>query len=87
MNNLVCDICGELLPWLSITIAENCSVNGGDKDDVFFIHDSYLVVFGSENATTGWIIYDINGNEYDRILGKSIYYFTESGSYHVVPIY
>ena len=91
VHDYVCDMCGDLLPWLTVTIQDGCHVNGAPEDNVYNVLDSYKVSFeyaGFDGKVIAeWIIYDEDGKEYDRLTNAYIYYFTEGGSYHVVPIY
>lgn len=90
-NDDICDICGIPLPWLVVKMAEGFLVNGAKTETVFQTYPNYLTLFScaenSEIGITGWIIYDTNGVEVDKLDGTSTYRFNEGGEYYVVPVF
>ena len=74
----------------SVTIVTNPFEGCTSVKEITLPVESYTAFFkytGGSDEVEFWIIYDSNGNEFDRIQNGYNYVFTDGGSYHASPVF
>jgi hypothetical protein len=90
-KDYLCDICEKKLPYISVTVPEDCLVNNYQKDEQYIIGASLIIQLlytGSDDCqVVEWIVTNSKGDEVARILPLEIYTIKDGGEYYANPVF